>query len=463
MAIFDPTRQIQELGQQTAGAVERAGQSFVQNERMKSAQTERIMSQLGAIRDEAAIMHQEFLQEEITAAQQEIAEQIFEKRKNGNTKINIRDISGLNRKISGLKNMAANSQVLAQKYGEVAAMIEKDPYVSAKETRLSSLTNIISDANYLKLPPEDVQREMMGIYSDGINRGARVGDRLGETLKTFERTVNYTLEGSDEVVTREVMGVNGIHDPTTGQITKSGEDRLREEFFKMEERMPTQEEMTQMKARLNSKYSRVSDMGSTAARIRSDRAKGGMTVNQVKDSFSRFVNGITSGSISEVQAASASDKRVKFLRKSDVVSAYEDGEIPEDLKKGLDSMSDSQVVGVLIEGEPYGLTEESLKQAYIVSNNENLGQDARAWMQSHSLDESGINLFEDLRDKLGIPTDTEITPRLPSWNNWSESLINSYSKKIQSKIPQQSGKKEEAESQEPVKKKASEKTVSLFK
>lgn len=431
MAIFDPSKQIQQIGADITANTERLGQQIVGREQNKTAQTQRVMAQLAAIRDEAAVMHQDILQEEIQKAHAEISDQIFKQRKDGTTKIDIKGLTGLNKTITRLKNMASNSQSAAQKYGEVLNLVNSDPYVFNKGGAYEALTNIIADPASLTLPPNELENQLAGVYTDSVDNVARTGDYIAKNYG--KRVGSRDIMDGDNRINIAFDIYDGIQNEL-GQVTKEGMDKLQSEFTRQNGRPASQEELLRLAVRLGSSRKVTNDFGAVQQRLdQADQrlsnernSSGIMDEKQAKDAYFRMVNGVTSRNLSEIQAAIGSQKKVKWITKQEVYENF-DGNPPEGWQETLGGVGDNMPVGLMVEDEAFPLTEDGLKQAYFMSNNKNLGQDARAFMQSYQLSEDGINLYDNMVKHLGFPRRSELTPDLPNWEVYNESLINSYS------------------------------------
>jgi hypothetical protein len=426
MAIYDPTQQIKELGQKATNALDKAGSSFVGMEQSKTAQTERIMGQIQSIRDEAELMHQEALQDEIDSTLSEISSEIFKQRKSGATTIDMKGFTNLNRKKASLKNMAANSKIAAKVGGDVLAMAQKDPYVMNKPEVSSAIMSAISDVDLLKMDPTELQQMITGMYTGSIDNIARVAD-IVKGYGVSDVSEQGVDEGTGQRTTTryktiaQVMGKDGA-------VTNDGRSKIAEEAAKLGLSFEGKD-VDQVIDRLSYLTKSTTDYGDNERRLAvaeenaetraaAEARRTPMSIKEHKDVFSRFFNGVTSGSLSEVAIAGATKSKSQYATKASLKKLFNGREnLSPEFKELFDKLEDNDILGLQINGDFFPMTPDGIKESYVVSSNSSLGKDNMKALQMGDLDTSGINLYERLIENNILPELIRNDPSL-STGNW---------------------------------------------
>jgi hypothetical protein len=401
MAIYDPTQQIKELGQKATNALDKAGSSFVGMEQSKTAQTERIMGQIQSIRDEAELMHQEALQDEIDSTLSEISSEIFKQRKSGATTIDMKGFTNLNRKKASLKNMATNSKIAAKIGGDVLAMAMQDPYTMNRAEVSGSIMSAIADVDLLKMDPTELQQRMAGLYTDSVDNIAKVAD-IVKKFGVEKGQYGYQDEETKERFNVNFSKVKGLMD-NKGFVTDDGKQKIAQEA-RNQGLSFSEQDVNQVIDRLSSSRSVTRDYGTEERKLKvsEENAKTRSVVAARKavvsnesfnDGYSRFVNGVTSGNLAESAAAAAAKDKISFITKKTFIEMTGGENLPPEFTEILDSYSDNQKFGIQVDGEYFSLTKNGLQQAYVTSVNSSLGQDDRKALQGYKLNEDGINLY----------------------------------------------------------------------
>lgn len=258
MAIYDPTQQINQLGQNLVQGVQQAGNQFVGQRQEKIDHTQRMLDNISAIRDEAAIMHQDIMQEEIDTTLSDLSSEIFKQRKNGDTEIDFSGFAGLNRKIGKLKNLASNSQKAAQMYDQTLKMAMADKYVMNKPEVFKAMTNVISDKTMLEGNPGDLENALSTAYTGSIDKVALIGDQVMKHYGTKQYSNNRTAEDGT-IYTTSGEYVNQVMN-ADGSISNDGEELIIREAAGAGYQI-SRDEAAQVFNRLSSKRSVVSDFG----------------------------------------------------------------------------------------------------------------------------------------------------------------------------------------------------------
>ena len=460
MAIFDPTQQIKDLAKRNTDTVNTTASAFNQQARNRTAQTERLMSQIQAIRDEAHSMHKEFLQEEIDSLQGELSDHIFKQRKNG-AKIDISGFEGLNQKMSKIKNMATNSQYAAELGTTVSQMIMNDKYVISPDTAIGTVMSTISDKAALTLNPKDLSNSLTAIYTGSVDQISKATDLIKSQYDARQEFRQVTEGGKVYDVQFEVRDQfqdqeGNLLSDAVSKIKTAVNERGGFDLNDEQARIVAQRLGASVSRKRNYDEEKMQMQRDAIDLKREAENKGRISKGLFFDGYSTFVNGVTSGNLNQAVKGSGAKERLTYITKKDIVDLFneDDKKIPEAWQVGLDSLPDDAPVGITNGKENYPLSEDGLKQAYRNTVNSWVNDDFRASLTSYNLDESNIEGAKMLNqffetNGITIPVDT-------NWNVMTESLIKAYPGSKQKK------EEKEEESQESKEVKGSESTFSIF-